>query len=698
MSMKNKFNKVLSDFSNEEKVFLYNFLYEELSGKGICGDTELAHVNKHEVAVLRSMGGAGTINENTKCVQFFGSPPPAPPKVVTEKQTSELPAEIKPYVQEVLTEAQDIYRTRKDEGYVPYPGQVIAPFSPEQEAAYQATVAQQGQTASFTTPAAQLAGLAALRPSDAEVASYMNPYAAQVIDRTERERRRAAEQERQAAAARAVQAGAFGGSREAILEAERRRNLEQGIADIRAGGLAAAYDNALKQAQAQRRTQLDASRNLTTLGQVAPAGSAQEAARLEAVGAARQQQAQTELDIGQRRFLEERTFPERTLTQYSEFIQPTQRQLGAAGTLTTTTPGAARPTYLQQGLQAAGTAMQVAGMFGGSDPKIKTDISKIGMDDATGLAMYSFRYKDDPKTYPKVIGPMSTEVKEKYPELVSEVDGIEVVDFGGLASIANTNKEKDTVELKSGGLVSLANGGRFTPSIGGGLDFNYGLLPDEEDETTEETDPFTEEEERLLGEAKETKKEDKGFFASLFERPTLSTSDLLKGDSTIMQLGKALTRAGSVRKKEGDTESSAILRGLSEGIKDAEDEKLKKVALSSKIAKDKDKFNISAVSELRKIVAQQNNSMYDENDNLVSADGKIPLDATRAKQISAQTTNALSVYSNLIRRGVSEALAFEMALQNIRSPQATKALSDPASTNDGTEKKNDSFPLAKTAS
>ena len=72
MSMKNKFNKVLSDFSSVEKVLLYNFLYEELSGKGICGDTELAHVNKHEMAVLRSMGGAGTINENTKCVQFFG--------------------------------------------------------------------------------------------------------------------------------------------------------------------------------------------------------------------------------------------------------------------------------------------------------------------------------------------------------------------------------------------------------------------------------------------------------------------------------------------------------------------------------------------------------------------------------------------------------------------------------------------------
>ena len=610
--MKNKFNKVLSDFSNEEKVFLYNFLYEDLSGKGVCGDTELAHVNKHEMDVLRSMGGVGTINENTKCIQFFGSPPPAPPRVVTEQQTKEIPTELKPYVKEVLSEAQDIYTTRKGEGYVPYTGEQIAPFSPEQERAYQLTADQVGQTASFTNPAAQLAGIAALGPSDAEVSRYMNPYAAQVIDRAESERRRAAESEKQALASRAVQAGAFGGSREGILEAERRRNLEQGIADMRATGLASAYDNALKQAQGQRKAQLDASRNLTQLAQVAPAQSAQEIARLEAVGAARQQQAQTGLDIGQMKFLEERTFPERTLAQYSSFIQPTQTQLGAAGTLTKTLPGAARPTYLQQGLQAAGTAMQAASMFGFSDPKIKTDISKIGMDDATGLAMYSFRYKGDPKTYPKVVGPMSTEVKEKYPELVSEVDGTEVVDFGGLASIANMDKEENTVELKSGGLVSLQEGG-FIPEIGGGLDFDYGF--DEEDDP----EPFTKEEEGLLGMPEKVEKDDsdsKSYFASLFERPTLKASDLLKGDSTAMKIGKLLSAAGGEKKGEDDTLLTALSRGTSKGMKSIRDEELGKLVTGSKLSKSK--LNTAALGELREVIATKNRAMYDKNGNLMS--------------------------------------------------------------------------------
>jgi hypothetical protein len=504
MSMKNKFNKVLSGFSSEEKVFLYNFLYEDLSGKGVCGDTELAHVNKHEVAVLRSMGGAGTINENTKCVQFFGSPPPPPPVTTTSAQTREIPKEIAPYVKEVLSEAQDIYKTRKEEGYVPYTGQEIAGFTPEQERAFDLTSNVVGQTQAYAAPAAQLAGLAGLGTTDADISRFMNPYASQVIDVAERERRRAGDIEEQALASKAVTAGAFGGSRYGIAEAERRRNLEQGVADIRTTGLGEAFKQAVQQAQAQQESRLGASRSFSELAQVAPKGTADELARLEAVGAARRGQSQGELDISQRKFLEERTFPESALQQYSQFIQPTQGALGAAGTLTNRGPGQAQPTYLQQAsgfIGSLGSAYKATQ----SDPRQKTDVKKIGMDEATGLAMYSFRYKDDPKTYPKVVGPMSDEVKEKYPELVSEVAGTEVVDFGGLASIAEMNKKENVTSLRQGGLVALQEG-----SLVG--DTRFPDVPDEEEETTEQTDPYTEEELAALAEAQP------GFFETVADK------------------------------------------------------------------------------------------------------------------------------------------------------------------------------------
>jgi hypothetical protein len=526
MSMKNKFNKVLSGFSSEEKVFLYNFLYEDLSGKGVCGDTELAHVNKHEVAVLRSMGGAGTINENTKCVQFFGSPPPPPTVTTTSAQTREIPTEIAPYVKEVLSEAQDIYKTRKEEGYVPYTGQEIAGFTPEQERAFDLTSDVVGQTQAYAAPAAQLAGLAGLGTTDADISRFMNPYASQVIDVAERERRRAGDIEEQALASKAVTAGAFGGSRYGIAEAERRRNLEQGVADIRTEGLGEAFKQAVQQAQAQQESRLGASRSFSELAQVAPKGTADELARLEAVGAARRGQSQGELDISQRKFLEERTFPESALQQYSQFIQPTQSVLGAAGTLTNKGPGQAQPTYLQQASGALGSAAKLVGsIYGASDRDKKTDIKKIGMDEATGLAMYSFRYKDDPKTYPKVVGPMADEVKEKYPELVSEVAGTEVVDFGGLASIAEMNKEENVTSLRQGGLVALQEG-----SLVG--DTRFPDVPDPEEETTEQTDPYTEEELAALAEAQP------GFFETVADKTGSGFSSI--GDFLMKRPGENL--------------------------------------------------------------------------------------------------------------------------------------------------------------
>ncbi len=55
-----------------EKIELFNRLYEDISGKGVDNDTELAHVNKYEASVLRALGGSGTINPSTNLVQFMG--------------------------------------------------------------------------------------------------------------------------------------------------------------------------------------------------------------------------------------------------------------------------------------------------------------------------------------------------------------------------------------------------------------------------------------------------------------------------------------------------------------------------------------------------------------------------------------------------------------------------------------------------
>ena len=50
-----------------------------------------------------------------------------------------------------------------------------------------------------------------------------------------------------------------------------------------------------------------------------------------------------------------------------------------------------------------------------SDRDDKTDIKKLGKDPNTGVDMYAYRYKGDPKSYPKVVGPMADDLEAIMP-------------------------------------------------------------------------------------------------------------------------------------------------------------------------------------------------------------------------------------------------------------------------------------------
>jgi hypothetical protein len=62
-----------------------------------------------------------------------------------------------------------------------------------------------------------------------------------------------------------------------------------------------------------------------------------------------------------------------------------------------------------------------------SDPKDKTDITKLGKDPQSGVDMYAYRYKGDPKTYPKVVGPMSPDIERLMPGVTRLIGGHRVV-------------------------------------------------------------------------------------------------------------------------------------------------------------------------------------------------------------------------------------------------------------------------------
>ena len=88
-----------------------------------------------------------------------------------------------------------------------------------------------------------------------DVARYMDPYQQQVIDIEKRQARQDAAQTAQAIGAKAAGMGGFGGSRQAILEAQQASDLGSRLSDIQTRGSQAAYDRALQTAAQQQQLQ-----------------------------------------------------------------------------------------------------------------------------------------------------------------------------------------------------------------------------------------------------------------------------------------------------------------------------------------------------------------------------------------------------------------------------------------------------------
>ena len=188
--------------------------------------------------------------------------------------STNIPEYAQPYVEQMLgTAQQQIFNYAPDaEGnmvpttmkpYVPYsedPSKYVAGFSPMQEQSFQGAANMQAapQLGAGSNLAA-LAGMGAMNTQydpmmarsqdfgNRSAQQYMNPYMQNVVDIQQREAQRQGDIAGTQRGAQAVQAGAFGGSRQAIMDAEAARNLSQQKGDIQAQGLNQSY----QQAQAQ---------------------------------------------------------------------------------------------------------------------------------------------------------------------------------------------------------------------------------------------------------------------------------------------------------------------------------------------------------------------------------------------------------------------------------------------------------------
>jgi hypothetical protein len=338
-----------------------------------------------------------------------GSSPP-PPAVQTRVEQNTIPAELRPFITDILEESQAVKDRRMEEGYVPFEGPRIAEFTPDQQEAFTGVRSLVGTGQQYFDPATRLTAASALAPTRTEeVQQYMSPYIQNVVDIQTREAQRQADVAEQQLASQAVASGGYGGSREAILQAEQQRNLQQQLGDIQAKGTAAAYEDAQRRMAEQRGRELSAGAQFSNLGVTAPGQTMKELQGLEAVGAQQQAQQQQALNIAQQEYEIARTFPERTLQDYNAIVRGFSQPIPAstASTQQTTTPP---PSFLQNAGTLAGlglTASQFINKAGGGLVGL-AEGTRVGSSPVYGGVSNPFAVIDETGNAPALTGNASS--------------------------------------------------------------------------------------------------------------------------------------------------------------------------------------------------------------------------------------------------------------------------------------------------
>jgi hypothetical protein len=285
----------------------------------------------------------------------------------TSTQRSEVATAALPYVKQALGQASAL----SAQPYQAYQGERVAQFTPLQQQAFQGAYsmspAWQGDTASdiagYSAQNAMNAGqnyaMQATNPYATQ--AYMSPYQQGVTDVAKREAMRDYGIQQLGRNAAATRAGAFGGSRQGIENAEAARNLGTKLSDIQTQGLQSAYD------RAQQNMQYGA--NLGLQGSQAAAAAANTLAGIgqqqfqqgvdisklqNLYGTQQQQGVQAGLDTAYQQFQEQQQYPYKNIA----FMSDLYRGLPLSNvTQTQSTPSA---SLLSQ-LAGAGT-----GIYGGA--------------------------------------------------------------------------------------------------------------------------------------------------------------------------------------------------------------------------------------------------------------------------------------------------------------------------------------------
>jgi hypothetical protein len=277
-----------------------------------------------------------------------------------------------------------------DTPYAAYPGQRTADFTDLQNQAFNA--AQNLGPAGQLGAGSQLAGIAGANALNtnyqagqfgpqqfqSQVGGYMNPYLQMALAPQMQELNRAYDISGNQAKGQATQVGAFGGTRQALMQAENERNRNMGLANILGQGYNTAFNNAQQQYQnsAQlgeqsrqfgaglglqgQQTALQAAGALGNLGATQFGQQAQALGLQNQLGTQQQAQQQNILNQQYQDFLNQQNYPYKQLSFASDMLRGLPLSQGASQIYQ------APPTNIQNvtslGMGAAGVGQLLKGL------------------------------------------------------------------------------------------------------------------------------------------------------------------------------------------------------------------------------------------------------------------------------------------------------------------------------------------------
>jgi len=435
----------------------------------------------------------------------------APPDKTT--QVAELPEWARPYAKDTLAKGAALTDINQNP-YQQYGGSRIAGFSPMQQQAFQSAANMQpSQQLGTATDLASAAGMGALGTNyqagrfsggtfgQGAADFYMNPYQQSVTDIGKREAARQSNILGTQQAGQATQAGAFGGSRDAIVQAERERNLGQQMGDIQAQGSNAAFQQAQAQFNADQARRMQAQQlgeqsrqygaglgmqglqtGLQAAGQLGQLGSQQfqqgmDINKLQSVyGGQMQQQAQRPLDQAYQDFQNQQNYPYKQLGFMSDMIRGLPLGQQSTSSIYSQGPGTVQTLA---GLGVAAYGCGKSGLFaeGGEVKTYAGDRGSVtSQDNKDSIVEGMYSMESLKKAKQAALARRDVDTAEAIDERIAELNAIQAQSASlsnGLGSAFDQIPEDRQEEMMygaNGGIVAFADGGgtfgkRFEQSL-----------------------------------------------------------------------------------------------------------------------------------------------------------------------------------------------------------------------------------------